>query len=525
MVAAGLPVNYQETVWPKHRLRILFALALVVGIAVAACAPDAFIPGVILAAAAIALLILHEFYLARLRAARRWVIDTGRGFRWIGGPEIEVLDVDVIAVRIQRTSKFSAGVLQGVVRRFEAWTAASDRPLCMTNRIAAHESDPLSGLISRIVDDLKQRTAAGLADGATLEGGGWRLAGLQLTVGQGRKAVTLPFAEIDMAEVYGGKLCLWLRGQDESRAKIDPASKNAAVLSSLLADWIDHQRQAAGGRPAEDRGASGLGRVLFERRSRDPFTMYLGGAVHLAVMGGVWLFGHHLLLVLAIPLALGVFEVVFGHFRFRCFESGLGRRWKGSEFLLPFDEITEFTYVEKPILDMNTQLSMTFRAPRGTIRFVGTVQNADCDLETLRDRVARIVAARMLSQVQHGIAVPWTGDFVLLPEGLQYRRPAMFGLAPSQVEVLPYGQIRDVKIDKGVCNLYGKSAARPLISKPVRSVNFFPGYFALKALQKGGIQNMPNSSRASSVIISGDQGGESVTSTLTSPAPSSPVKV
>ena len=51
--------------------------------------------------------------------------------------------------------------------------------MCMTNRIAAGAADPLAGLIARVVDDLKQRTAAGLADGAMLEGDGWRLADMQ----------------------------------------------------------------------------------------------------------------------------------------------------------------------------------------------------------------------------------------------------------------------------------------------------------------------------------------------------------
>ena len=60
------------------------------------------------------------------------MIDTGCGFRWLGGPaDIEVRDSQVTAVRLKRTSKYSAGILKGVVRRFEVWTADTGHPVPM----------------------------------------------------------------------------------------------------------------------------------------------------------------------------------------------------------------------------------------------------------------------------------------------------------------------------------------------------------------------------------------------------------
>ena len=117
--------------------------------------------------------------------------------------------------------------------------------MCMTNRIAVNGDDPLAALIVRVIEDLKQRTAAGLAGGAMLEGDGWRLAAMQLSVARGRIVETLPFAEIDKVAVFDGKICLWRRGQDEPAAKISPDSKNASVLASLLSEWIEHQREAS----------------------------------------------------------------------------------------------------------------------------------------------------------------------------------------------------------------------------------------------------------------------------------------
>ena len=350
-MAEGIPVNDQEYGWLKHFLRILGTLALMGGIALAVFVTDGGLPGVILGCIAVVLLVVNEITVARRKASERSVIDTGNGFRWLGGPAgIEVTDSQVIAVRIKRTSKFSAGILKGVVRRFEVWTAESDQPMCMTNRLAVEGEDPLAALIARVIEDLKQRTAANLAGGAFLEGEGWSLAAMQLSVARGRILETIPFAEIDKVGVYDGKICLWRQGQEEPAAKISPDSKNASILASLLSEWIDHRREASDGQPDATTNPvpAGMGRLLFERRRNDGF--WLG--VVLSVLGGgfgaVLLFdretmplGVILLLAAATALALGVF---LGRFRFRCYESGLTRRRGRNEFRLMYDEIAEFTY-------------------------------------------------------------------------------------------------------------------------------------------------------------------------------------
>ena len=89
-----------------------------------------------------------------------------------------------------------------------------------------------------MIEDLKQRTAAGLAGGAVLEGESWRLAAMQLSVARGRIVESLPFAEIDKVAVFDGKLCFWRRGQDEPAARISPDSKNASVLA-VAAERVD----------------------------------------------------------------------------------------------------------------------------------------------------------------------------------------------------------------------------------------------------------------------------------------------
>ncbi len=354
-MAAGIPVNYRENIWLKPFFRLLGVLALMGGIALVAFVPDGGLPGVIVAGVAVCLLVVNEVRAVRQKAAERSVIDTGSGFRWLGGPaDIEVQDSQVVAERIKRTSKFSAGIFQGVVRRFEVWTADSDQPMCMTNRMPVNGADPLAALIVRVIEDLKQRTAAGLAGGAVLEGDGWRLAAMQLQITRGRTVESLPFAEIDKVAVFDGKICLWRRGQDEPAARIRPDSKNASVLAALLTEWIEHQREGghrvpvAGGSSEATAGASGMGRLLFERCRSDGSWLGVGLAVGGGVAGVVLLFGRHphvlAIILLAAAAASLVLGMAFGRYRFRCYELGLTRRRGRDEFRLLYDEIMEFTY-------------------------------------------------------------------------------------------------------------------------------------------------------------------------------------
>ena len=77
-------------------------------------------------------------------------------------------------------------------------------------------------------------------------------------------------------------------------------------------------------------------------------------------------------------------------------------------------------------------------------------------------------------------------DLVFLPQGLQFRRSKLLGLASGPVEVLPYSRIGNVNIDGQTFYLYTAAEAKPLISKPVGAVNFYPGYAVILELLEAG---------------------------------------
>ena len=233
-----------------------------------------------------------------------------------------------------------------------------------------------------------------------------------------------------------------------------------------------------------------MGRLLFERRRNEGFWLGIVVAVIGGVAGAALLFERDTMalgvVLLAAAVASLLLGLVFGRYRFRCYELGLTRRRGRDELRLLYDEIAEFTYSATRMFYKGaytgTQLSLTFRAPRATIRYSAKVQNMDADLDELRDHIAKMIAHRMLGELRAGRTVPWTSDVVFLPQGLQFRRSKMLGLASGPVEILPYEQIRGVNLNEGVFYLYSKAEAKPVISKPVGSANFFPGFFAVSAL-------------------------------------------
>jgi hypothetical protein len=450
--------------------------------------------GLVVASAAMVLLVVGEVLVRSQMAARRWVVDTGSGLRWTGGPsEVQVEDTQVIAVRMAYRRKHAAGILKHVDRDFQVWTQGEDEPLRMKNRIDAGMSDPLAAMIDRICNDLKARAAAGLADGQPLSGNDWSLQAAELTIRQGRALQTVPFAEIDKVGQFDDRLCIWRRGSDEPVARIDPASKNAPILSMLLNEWTTHQQEKSIAEIRPDRTAepaddpSKLGRLLFERRKRRMAVYLCIGALIAFWIGLVVLSGAQVDLV-GVSLMAGAAAMAFASwgsflFVFRCHEQGLYRKWGKWDLRVPYSEMTEFSYSAMRHFHngayAGTRFTMKFVAPRGTIRYSAMINTPDEELENLRDHIAKVIAGRMLCQLKEGRPVAWTPDMTFLPEGLQFRRTKAFGIANQPPQVIPFDQIRGVDMKQGVFYLWSRTAPKPIIFKPISTPNFFPGFFVI----------------------------------------------
>jgi hypothetical protein len=262
------------------------------------------------------------------------------------------------------------------------------------------------------------------------------------------------------------------------------------VLTALLFEWIEHRQATAGGQDEVFAGSTGMGRLLFERRRREVFVVTLVIALVAGLIGAGLFFSDEvevvgILLLAAAGVALIVGWLV-GRIAFRCYERGLARGNGGGEVRLSFEEIDELTYSAKRMFYkgsyVGTQLVLTFRGAAKKIKYSARIQNEDVDIDAIRDQVAQGIAARMLQQLRSGRPVTWMNDVVLLPEGLQFRRSKLFGLASGPVEVLLYGQIAGVGIAEGSMYLHNVAESQSVLSKPDSSPNFYPGYLALLRL-------------------------------------------
>jgi hypothetical protein len=58
----------------------------------------------------------------------------------------------------------------------------------------------------------------------------------------------------------------------------------------------------------------------------------------------------------------------------------------------------------------------------------------------------------------------------------------MLGLVSGALDILPYERIRGVHIENGALYLYSTVESKPVLVKPVNSVNLFPGYVVVLKL-------------------------------------------
>lgn len=455
----------------------------------------------VVAVSALAVLGVNEVVaIARLRA-RRWVEDTGSGFRVIEpAAEYPVADQEVTDLKLVHRRRHASGVLTRIDRRLTLWVEGRPEPITMDNRVRAGESDPLADLIDRLIESLKTRTAEKLVEGQPLEGEGWRLERHQLTVREGREWRTVSFDELETVGMFSGKWCLWRKGQDEPFAQIDPGSRNAPILAVLVGEWSSHKEASAkggaeggdGARAEEHDTAGGLGRVLFQRDRRVPRAVLAVVAACLLVPGAVLALGPRTLGAAVLLLLIGAVPAVlawYGPFTtFRCHESGVSRQTRRGRTVMRYQEMTEFTYqATRQFVNgayTGTTLAMKFRAPGGEIGYSATSKVVDEDLDELRDHIAKVIAGRMVRQLAAGQSVPWTQSLVLLPDGLQYRPQGFLGSKPP--ELLPYERIRGFDMQQGILYVWSHGSEKPVVRQAVSAPNFFPGFYALLARQAPG---------------------------------------
>ncbi|HEX5106757.1 MAG TPA: hypothetical protein VFV87_23210 [Pirellulaceae bacterium] len=482
-------VRGELSVW-VHVGRVAGFVALVVGVGIGLAGPPW---GWIVAAGGAALWICLEVVAFHARWVRTrltiqtegFLVEDRRGSRAIH-------DAEVIAVALESKRNFSQGQASSVTRTFRLWTERDTEPVVMYGTIKSGQSDPIADLIDRLHDALLARMEQDLARGLAVGGDGWQMNSAVLSIGRPPNDQQFPLSEITAIDQFDGKLCLWRRGMDEAAAKLAPNGRNVYLLPALLAARMAPQSEKA----AND-SATGLGRVLFQRKPHTGvvFGLLLGGLV-LCIGGLLALVTHPkwpdgmiwFLCLFTVGVILFPVGVWTAFQAFRVHERGV---WQGGLFgqkLLRYADVGTFRYQAVDHYHngvyVGTYLTMDFRpiSPElgKRIRYNASVRGGDDDLDTLRDHVSRAIAANMAELYNAGQPVFWTGNLQFLKDGIQYR-PSGF-LGRKDALILPYEQYGGYDIQQGVFYLFAKGNAKAVCTEQTSTENFFPGFFLLLLL-------------------------------------------
>src|SRR5262245_31494810 len=321
-------------------------------------------------------------------------------------------DSQVSAVALESKKNLNNGELASVTRKFTLWAADQPEPVLMENKIKVNTPDPLADLINRLLERLRGRFEQDLAKGGTVSGDNWHLSRTALTLGRPPHDQQIPLGEITAIEPSGGEMCIWRKGSDTASAKLPLSSRNVYLLPSLVQPYLPEQKADLGG--AES--ASGLGRILFEKRPQRPLVVGVAVAGLIMLMVGIALLvggarpnGNNeapfiaALRMLGLGPILALTGTAMAYMNFRCHERGVWQSNLLGQKTLRYADVGSFQYGATRHYHngvyTGTHLSLQFRPisrDRGPlIRYNTTTRGDDEDLDGLRDFISRAIAARM----------------------------------------------------------------------------------------------------------------------------------
>jgi hypothetical protein len=431
----------------------------------------------------------------RLRS-RLWVRDAGTGFDVISHQgQRHVADHDVLSMTLDRRRNYSSGILKSVTRRLVVWLPteeAQPERLEMVNRIRNGSADPLARLIGRLGDRLFEQARQDMAAGRSVLGERWTLDGGELRVQDKTGVSACRVEEVAAVEVVDRHVCVWRNGEDLPLARVPAQSANADLLMRLLKERLADY-------PSETTPPEGsLGRIIFERRPDKGTVVILAILAAGAIPGGLFLlvavpgslFLSMLLIGLGAACALG--WVYCRRAVFRCHQLGVYRAGLTGARTLRFSDVEAVRYsalrTHNHGVYTGTMIVLDFepaaQQKANRIRYSVTVRNADQQLETLRDQVARMIAERMARQLAAGQAVPWTTRLRFLKNGIEHQPRSLFGR--KQPVVIPYSDIRAFQLDRGQFYLWTMERPKPVLRQSAGVRNFFPGFWLLHSICNGG---------------------------------------
>ncbi len=459
---------------------------------------DRWIAMLILLGALPVLVISVAIIVLRIRR-RAWIEVYPEGFLYRDrGGESTYSDDDVIGVQVTTKNNYRQGQLKSCTNTVELKVADRSEPLRLVHTTKLDQMDPLSGLVTRTIENYRERAELALHAGARLSGAGWSLGRDDLDV-TCQDATRIPLRELVAIDTVDGHYKLWRKGIDEAVLSVPVKSENAFLLGTLLTSRIAELEQEE-----FDLSRPGLGREIF-RRATGRFGRWFAKAciacavlmaatpiVILCLIGPnplILALGPTGLILLPLALVLGLFLL---RNEFRCYERGVYRRVLGKPRELRFEDVEVFTY--KAIRQYyngaytGTALSLAFvpaaSSGKKKIGYSRLVQNVDDALEGLRENVSRIVMQKLAMTLSQTGTLQWLPHVRISDEGFHYR-PKGF-VSRKEEKLLPFEEVTGFQIDDGTFRVWQQGAGKSVINEATSEPNFYPGYLLVSAMYRSG---------------------------------------
>lgn len=406
------------------------------------------------------------------------------------GKVTEYLDDEVEALSIQVRRNSTYGVIKSITNKIQLWLSLEQGSVCLplVYTYQVKNEDPLAEFTNRLLHALFEDWRGLLAEEKSLVGDNWELTYDELRGKIGRKPATITRDELEAVDVFGDCLCVWRHGQEAPVIRIPLRGKHVHLLWLLLQDLIAARPQRA---DRQDTSSKSLGRLLFERgpSTGERVIGCLGTMIFLLL--GLALFAVHWMAgvaALVLITGLGYLATNMVTRVLRCHEFGISLNSVFNVRMLRYEEVAIFTFAAMRHIVNGIYAGTTLRMslvplPEHGLRSItysATRQDADLDLELLREHIAQVISGRMLREYADGQPVSWTSNLTFVPNALEYRADGIFGKRPPIR--IPLSAIEGINTDQGMFYIWTKDKANAIVSQAVSAPNFFPGYYLLLTL-------------------------------------------
>jgi hypothetical protein len=406
-------------------------------------------------------LVLYEHGLALTRFGRRHVAPYD----------------EVKSLACRQREQLENGVRKGTWRRLTVVTSAES--FSFVHVALDGEPDLAGEFIGMAIERLAERAHDSLGAGAALEGQGWRLDGAGLSA---RGRTPTPLSALTHVALFDERVKVWEGGHVRPLLAPPAASANALVLRALLERLL----------PATGPTPDDAGRLLFSRRpAAGALLVVVAGVLGVAGIGwGLVLIAGGSVPVGAAAVAAGVAvlgaTIGLAPIAVDCYELRLVRRSIIRRGELHFRDIDRLRYSATRQYYNGVYTGTTYDLkvwPAGGSRgaqLSSSRRGTDDDLEWLRDRIAGLVAERLLAAVEQDGTANWAAGARFTRDSLHFRRRKLLGRGEPMVA--RYDSGLTYSIADAVFHLFLPDEPKSVLDVSCSEPNFYPGMIALGRL-------------------------------------------